>query len=112
MRHVDSLEEQLGTRLFIRNDKGYIATEAGEQILRLGDVTEQQFHSLSSQLSMGQEQLEGRLTITSLDEALPVLLPVIDEYMQGYARSYVSWIWRWVFIFYQGQGTGAMARFS
>lgn len=92
MRHVDSLEEQMATRLFIRNDKGYIATEAGQQILRVGDVTEQQFQSLAAQLGKSEEDMQGTLRITSLDEALPVLLPVIEEYQRRYPAMKVEFI--------------------
>ncbi len=92
MRHVDSLEEQLGARLFIRNDKGYLPTEAGLQLLRVGDVTEQQFQSLAAQLGKSEEDMQGRLTITSLDEALPILLPVIEEYQQRYPAMQIEFI--------------------
>ena len=92
MRHVDSLEEQMGTRLFIRNDKGYIPTEAGLMVLRVGDVTEQQFESLAAQIGQTETDMQGTLRITSLDEALPVLLPVIEEYQRRYPAMKVEFI--------------------
>jgi DNA-binding transcriptional LysR family regulator len=92
MRHVDSLEEKMGTRLFIRNDKGYIPTEAGLMVLRVGDVTEQQFESLAAQIGQTEADMQGTLRITSLDEALPVLLPVIEEYQQRYPAMKVEFI--------------------
>ena len=92
MRHVDSLEEQMGTKLFIRNDKGYIPTEAGLMVLRVGDVTEQQFESLAAQIGQTETDMQGTLRITSLDEALPVLLPVIEEYQRRYPAMKVEFI--------------------
>jgi len=92
MRHVDALEEELGTRLFIRNDKGYIATDAGQQILRVGDITEQQFKYLASRIGKQEDELQGSLTITSLDEMVEYLLPSIRIYQQQFPAMKVNFI--------------------
>ncbi|KNC65158.1 LysR family transcriptional regulator, partial [Pseudoalteromonas rubra] len=34
MRHIDVLESALGVTLFQRNDRGYLPTEAGLEIMR------------------------------------------------------------------------------
>lgn len=81
MRHVDTLEESLGITLFQRNDKGYIPTEAGLDIMRLGEVTDNHFSQLSSRLKTQKQILEGTLKITLVSEIASILMPTIKEYL-------------------------------
>ena len=92
MRHIDALEEHLGVVLFQRNDKGYIPTEAGLEIMRLGEVTDNHFSRVSSQLRSKEEVLEGVLTITMVNEMAPMLMPVIREYRNQYPGMRVNLI--------------------
>ena len=80
MRHIDALEEHLGVVLFQRNDKGYIPTEAGLEIQRLGEVTDNQFSNLSGRLQSKEQPLQGTLTITMVNETASLLLPTINQY--------------------------------
>ena len=61
MRHIDALEDNLGVVLFQRNDKGYIPTEAGLDLMRLGEVTDNQFSQLISRLKSMQVEVIGDL---------------------------------------------------
>ncbi|MCG7587765.1 LysR family transcriptional regulator [Photobacterium sp. OFAV2-7] len=92
MRHIDALEEHLGVILFQRNDKGYIPTEAGLDIMRLGEVTENHFSQLSSRLKSKEQQLEGTITITSISEMAAMIMPVIKEYQSRYPKMRVDFI--------------------
>lgn len=93
MLHVDALKKELGTRLFICNDKGYIATDAGLQILRVGGITEQQFDYMASQIGVAEDnEMQGLLTVTSLDEIITYLLPVIATYRQRYPDMKVNFM--------------------
>ncbi|MEX2963355.1 LysR family transcriptional regulator [Microbulbifer sp. TYP-18] len=80
MRHIDALEESLGIVLFQRNDKGYIPTEAGLEIMRLGEVTDNQFNNLSDRLQSKDKPLQGTLTITMVNEMASLLMPTINQY--------------------------------
>ncbi|WKD49528.1 LysR family transcriptional regulator [Microbulbifer spongiae] len=80
MRHIDALEESLGIVLFQRNDKGYLPTEAGLEIMRLGEVTDNQFNNLSDRLQSREKPLQGTLTITMVNEVASVLMPTINQY--------------------------------
>ncbi len=84
MRHIDALEESLGVVLFQRNDKGYLPTEAGLEIMRLGEVTDYQFANLVDDLQNKDKPLEGNLHITTVNEVTASLLPTINRYQALY----------------------------
>ncbi|MDN3613315.1 LysR family transcriptional regulator [Vibrio gallaecicus] len=92
MRHIDALEEDLGVVLFQRNDKGYIPTEAGLEIMRLGEVTENQFSQFTSQIMSKEQALEGTLTITTIGDMASSLMPFIQEYQHSYPNMRVDFI--------------------
>ena len=92
MRHIDTLEEELGVVLFQRNDKGYIPTEAGLEIMRLGEVTENQFSQFTSQIMSKEQALEGTLTITTISDMASTLMPFIQEYQHSYPNMRVDFI--------------------
>ena len=90
MRHIDMLEEHLGIVLFQRNDKGYIPTEAGLEVMRLGEVTNNHFSQLSTRLKSDAEILEGRLRVTVASELASLIMPTIREYQRLYPGMHVE----------------------
>lgn len=84
MRHIDALEDNLGVVLFQRNDKGYIPTEAGLDLMRLGEVTDNQFSQLISRLKSQEQILEGKLTITIVSDIISMIMPSIYQYQTEY----------------------------
>ncbi|WP_444913439.1 LysR family transcriptional regulator [Microbulbifer sp. TRSA007] len=92
MRHINVLEESLGVVLFQRNDKGYIPTEAGLEVMRLGAVTDSHFSQLSSRLQSKEQNLQGNLTITSVGEMVDLLMPLIRQYQTQHPGMLVNLI--------------------
>ncbi|WP_281557317.1 LysR family transcriptional regulator [Thalassomonas sp. RHCl1] len=90
MRHVDALEENLGVTLFQRNDKGYIPTEAGLEIMRLGEVTDSQFSQLTARLRTKEQTLAGKITITCVAEIAGMLMPSIKQYQCQHPKMRVD----------------------
>lgn len=90
MRHIDTLEEYLGVTLFQRNDKGYIPTEAGLDIMRLGEVTDNHFSQLPTRLKSKEQALTGKLTITIVSELAAAIMPVVYEYQQQHPAMAVE----------------------
>ncbi|MGB1239467.1 MAG: LysR family transcriptional regulator [Pseudomonadales bacterium] len=82
MRHIDSLEAQLGVKLFQRSDRGYLPTEAGIELMRLGENTEQQLKQLSARLQDTAQQLTGRLSITCVNELAELIMPALLDFNQ------------------------------
>lgn len=92
MRHIDSLEETLGVILFQRNDKGYIPTEAGLDIMRIGEVTETHFAQLPQKLKQKEAALEGKISITSVSEMANMIMPTIVEYQTKHPKMQVDFL--------------------
>lgn len=92
MRHIDALEDSLGITLFQRNDRGYIPTEAGLDIMRLGEVTDSHFSQLSSRLKSKAHTLEGTLTITIVSEMVGIILPAITAYQSRHPKMNIELI--------------------
>ena len=65
IRHVDALEDRLGTKLFQRHARGYTATEAGRELLNVAQATDDQFSQLAARLSGAGDEMAGELIVTS-----------------------------------------------
>lgn len=90
MRHIDALEAHLKVTLFQRNDKGYIATEAGLELMRLGEITDTQFNQFANKAKKGEDILEGVLTITCVNEVAVLLFPTINRFQTLYPKVQVE----------------------
>ncbi|MBD3787753.1 MAG: LysR family transcriptional regulator [Sphingomonadales bacterium] len=79
IRHVDALEARLGSKLFQRHPRGYTPTEAGQQLLAVGQATEDQFNQLAARIAGAGEEVTGELIITSLPTLSGLVLPALDR---------------------------------
>ncbi len=77
IRHIDALEERLGTRLFQRHARGYTATEAGQDLLTVAQTTDDQFTQLAGRLRGQGSTVTGELIVTSLTVLARQLTPVL-----------------------------------
>ncbi|MBQ4838099.1 LysR family transcriptional regulator [Pseudoalteromonas luteoviolacea] len=84
MRHIDALEAHIGVKLFQRNDKGYIPTEAGLEVMRLGEITDVQFKQFIDKTTNPSALMEGVLKITCVSELSVLLFPVIRQFQTRY----------------------------
>jgi len=80
IRHVDALENRLGVKLFQRHARGYTATEAGEELLRVAQVTAEQFGQLAGRLRGHGAAMTGDLAVTTVDSLTPLLVPVLADF--------------------------------
>ncbi|OLS53846.1 LysR family transcriptional regulator [Rhodovulum sulfidophilum] len=80
IRHVDALEDRLGVKLFQRHARGYTPTEAGEELLRVAQVTADQFSQLAGRLRGRGAAMTGELTVTTVDSLTPLLVPVLSGF--------------------------------
>lgn len=80
IRHVDALEARLGVKLFQRHARGYTPTEAGADLARIADTTEEQFIQLGARLKGQGEEVTGDVVITALASFAPRLAPVLTGF--------------------------------
>jgi len=84
IRHVDALEARLGTKLFQRHARGYTATEAGQDLLRVAATTEDQFTQLIGRIRGQGAGVTGDLVVTSLPILSPRIAPTLVEFMEDH----------------------------
>ncbi|SOC08875.1 LysR family transcriptional regulator [Rhodobacter sp. JA431] len=92
IRHVDALEGRLGTKLFQRHPRGYTPTEAGSQLLAVGQATEDQFSQLAARISGAGEEMRGELIITSLPVLGGLVMPAMADLMHQHPALVLRYI--------------------
>ncbi len=80
IRHIDALEAGLGAKLFQRHSRGYTATEAGADLLRVAQATDDQFAQLVSRIRGQGDAVDGELVVTSLGAFSPFLTPALVRF--------------------------------
>jgi DNA-binding transcriptional LysR family regulator len=80
IRHIDALEARLGVKLFQRHARGYTATEAGEDLMRVGQATDDQFGQLEGRIKGRGADVSGELVVTSLATLSPLLAPILADF--------------------------------
>lgn len=92
IRHVDALEARLGTKLFQRHPRGYTPTEAGQQLLAVGQATEDQFAQLAARIAGAGEEMRGELILTSLPALAALVMPAMAELMRAHPALVLRYI--------------------
>ncbi|PWJ22203.1 LysR family transcriptional regulator [Jannaschia seohaensis] len=82
IRHVDSLEAKLGTKLFQRHARGYTPTEAGQDLLKVAQSTDDQLQQLANRIHGRGNEVTGELIITSLAVLAPLLSPALAAFRE------------------------------
>jgi DNA-binding transcriptional LysR family regulator len=80
IRHIDALESRLGVKLFQRHARGYSATEAGDDLLRVAGATDDQFSQLVGRIKGRGADVSGELVVTSLVSLAPQLAPALTAF--------------------------------
>lgn len=86
IRHIDALEARLGVKLFQRHARGYTATEAGADLLRVAQATDDQFQQLLARMKGRGNDVSGELVLTSLSGLAPLLAPVLAAFQQQHPQ--------------------------
>jgi len=92
IRHIDALEEKLGVKLFQRHARGYTPTEAGEDLLRVAQATDDQFSQLTGRIRGRGNDVSGELVVTSLGGLSHLLVPVLADFQIEYPEIVVRFL--------------------
>lgn len=92
IRHIDSLEGRLGVKLFQRHARGYTATEAGQDLLRVAQATDDQFNQLVGRIKGRGTDVSGELVVTSLVSLSARIAPVLVAFQQEYPQVQVRYL--------------------
>ena len=92
IRHIDALEASLGVKLFQRHARGYTATEAGLDLLRVAQTTDDQFSQLASRIRGRGTDVSGELVVTSLGNLAPQIAPVLASFQAIHPELIVRYL--------------------
>ena len=95
-RRIEAFEEQLGVRLFDRLSRGYVLTEAGEDLIRSAGRVEEEISAIEARLMGRDKRLSGdiRLAMTStlaMHFAMPVITRFMNEYPEVSIETLISY---------------------
>ncbi len=85
-RRLLQLEEQLGVRLFDRDQGSYRLTRAGEEGMQRALEAEQSMLGFSRVVEGRDEAPEGAVRLTAPEALLPVLTPLLASFHEAYPR--------------------------
>lgn len=92
IRHIDALERRLGAKLFQRHARGYTATEAGQELLKVAQTTEEQFSQLVSRIKGHGETVSGELVVTSITGISALLTPVFAAFQDAHPAVIIRFV--------------------
>lgn len=92
IRHIDALEGRLGVKLFQRHARGYTATEAGEDLFRVAQATDDQFSQLVGRIKGRGTDVSGDLVITSLVNLVPRMAPLLTDFQRAHPEVTVRYL--------------------
>ncbi|MGB3315757.1 MAG: LysR family transcriptional regulator [Albidovulum sp.] len=92
IRHVDALEGRLGAKLFQRHARGYTATEAGQELLKVAQTTEDQFAHLAARITGAATEISGELVVTSLPGLSELVTPTLTRLQRDYPELRVRYV--------------------
>jgi DNA-binding transcriptional LysR family regulator len=84
IRHIDALERRMGVRLFQRHARGYTPTEAGQDLLRVAQATDDQFNQLAGRIKGRGNEVSGELVVTTLGVFADLLVPIMAKFQKQY----------------------------
>lgn len=92
IRHIDALEDQMGVRLFQRHARGYTPTEAGADLLRVAQATDDQFSQLAGRIRGQGDTVTGDLVVTSLSSFSHVMTPILVRFQREHPDVSVRYL--------------------
>ena len=92
IRHIDSLEDRLGVKLFQRHARGYSSTEAGQDLLQVAQATDDQFAQLVNRIRGRGDDVSGELVVTSLATASPRMASTLVRFQTLYPDLIIRYL--------------------
>lgn len=89
-RRIDTLETELGGKLFQRHARGYTPTELGRDVVRIAEDAGAHFERLRRRALSEEDIPSGELIVTSIDEMAPRILKMIADFSAVYPKIKVS----------------------
>lgn len=92
VRHIDTLEKELGTKIFHRHRRGYEPTEAGRDLLNVARETQDQFNQLAARTRNTSGDLTGDFIVTSHEHVAELMMPALAQFGSENPNVHVQYL--------------------
>ena len=92
VRHLDTLEQELGTKIFHRHSRGCEPTEAGRDLLNVARATQDQFNQLAARTRNTSGDLTGDFIVTSHEHVAELLIPALARFGSENPNLHVKFV--------------------
>ncbi|SFA68815.1 DNA-binding transcriptional regulator, LysR family [Poseidonocella pacifica] len=89
-RHIDVLEAEIGSKIFIRHARGYALTETGQDVLRVAQKTDELIEDLAGRVHGGKSEIEGEIKLTILAPFAGLLMGAVMQFRLENPRCLVN----------------------
>lgn len=89
-RHIETLEQKLGVRLFIRHRRGYHLTEAGQEFLSVAGRAHDILDDFAGRVRVQTSELSGEVIVTTLFPISNVLMPAFQAFRREHPKTRIS----------------------
>ena len=89
-RHVDALEADLGTRLFLRHRSGYELTDTGKDFLEVASRAHNVLEDFAGRVRVQNSEVDGEVIVTTLFPLTGLILPAVLDFRRRHPRTRVS----------------------
>jgi len=91
-RHIDTLEAEIGTKLFLRHSRGYTLTDAGEEFLKVAQRADELFADFVGRSNAAKGKLSGEVILTAPTVVIGVLMKPIVQFRNEHPKARISLI--------------------
>lgn len=88
-RHIDALEAEIGTRLFLRHRRGYELTDTGREFLQIAERSFDMLKDFFGRVRVQSADVEGEVIVATLFPLTDLILPAILEFRRRHPRTRV-----------------------
>ena len=88
-RHIDALEAEIGTRLFLRHRRGYELTDAGREFMEIAERSYDMLEDFFGRIRVQSADVEGEVIVATLFPLTDLILPAILEFRRHHPKTRV-----------------------
>lgn len=88
-RHIDALEAEIGTRLFLRHRRGYELTDVGREFMEIAERSHDMLEDFFGRVRVRSADVEGEVIVATLFPLTDLILPAILEFRRRHPKTRV-----------------------
>lgn len=88
-RHIDALEAEIGTRLFLRHRRGYELTDTGREFLQIAERSYDMLEDFFGRVQVRSADVEGEVIVATLFPLTNFIMPAILEFRRRHPKTRV-----------------------